>query len=315
MALALGTPFFLGAVGYKWGRLNRWSRLGVALICLSIMIFPIFWLYGSWRYLGHPFQFVRNQMQFSVNHPNAIDFNSTLWYHGIIYPKEIMKQTGLLWPLTFPLLALILWKNRGWRVALSLIIMTLLLTLFLIITAINSGYGNTPFRTPILIYLLLLCLFSMGMGIFPCPLTSRQFTSWRNRWILSLLGLMLVGWFGYNGLMGNRVEEKVAEDIPHDIITLGAWLQQEVKHPQMLPHFGVKTRIGIIAPKYQAEWSFYLAYAAGCPERISSVPTDTATGNILGQYDYLIILEQSPPSGWEALASFGRWKVLKPKTT
>lgn len=312
MAVFIGM-LFLVPLGLKHRRnIGRAFWPASILIAFSAAIVPALWIFYSWRVLGHPFQFYIN-----THVDQRIDINfgpqaASKIFRAMLYPKEITRQAGLLLPL---IIGGVVIGGRGAAVRRWLFGFIATIGLIMEAQALAGNFTWIYFRSLILVYLLLIVfacvsiepVFGALQGIFGARIRRLAWTG---------LVVLLAGWLGYNGLMANRYESH-GEDMPHDTIALGKWLQQETRRPQDLQSFGPETRIGIYYESYTAtpftdQSKDYLAYSGGCPDRLASVSKKDFDEGRFNSFDYVFVFESDKAiPGGEMFNRIGRWRLYR----
>lgn len=309
MAVFVGACFLVPlGLGHRRG-VGRAFWPAAALISLSAAIVPALWVWYSWRVLGDPLQFVKNtHAQIAAGGAYHFGANaSSLPFMAMLYPKEIAMQAGVLLPL---IVAGLVMGGEGAARRRWLFGFIVALGAVMEVVAIHSGVAQVIFRSLIIVYLLLIVLACMSaVPLLGALRGAAGGGARRLAWVG--LALLPVGWMGFNGLMANRYEHW-AEDMPHDMIAMGKWLQQETRRPQELRGFGPKTRIGMHSDYYNDQWKDYMAYAGGCPDQLRSIPhRDFVEGRLEG-YDFVFAYgSDKPVPGGELFNRYGGWRLYR----
>lgn len=296
MALAVALPLLAWAAWQRRGELG-WRILGPgALILAGSALFPLLWCYWSWRRLGSPLAFLANQT--AVNQSYHI---YTLW--GMkspvgAYLRCFLAQSGMLLPLAAAALA---WRERGLGPRRLLLAFIPLLLGLMTLSTVKGGVSAGVFRNSAILTASMAILAALSLQ----PL-EKLFVPGRPRgWLKPLLGgaagLLALAWMAFNTAMGDRYEASAFGQQYHTTVALGAWLQQEVRTPESLKGFGPRTRIGFYQKDNCTMMRDYLAYKAGCPERLVALTADQVKKGWLKGLDYIILERPITVPGWHPL--------------
>ena len=303
MAVITGLALLLPFAFFRRRALGPAALPGSLLIAGASALYPLAWMYCSWRVFGDPLQFLHNSIDMLTISKDGVE-TAAFASGALVYLRILAPQAGLLVPLI--LLALV--RHPARRRLLPMPIYLVALFTLMTLVALRGAYNHAPWRSVIVIYLGLVVLAALAADALP-PLR----TAGRLR-LLPIAGmvLFLAGWFGSNGLMAHRAEFHLTEVMPHDTLALGHWLRQEARQPQQLL-FSPATRIGVhSADDLGPVWTVWLGYASGTPDRIKSITDPVLTPAALRGFDYLFSYLETPPADWRTLYTFGRWTVSTP---
>lgn len=296
MALSVMLPLLAGAAWQRRGDPARRILGPGALIVAGSALFPLLWCAWSWRVLGSPLAFLANQAALN----NAYHIH-TLW--GMTSPvgaylRCFLAQAGMLLPLAITALA---WRGDGWGARRWLLLFIPLLLGLMTLSAIRGGISAGVFRNSAIPTTSMTILAALSLQ----PLEG-LFAPGRLRWPLRpLLGgmalLLLLAWMVFNMAMGNRYETTAFGHPFYTSSALGAWLRLEVRKPESLAGLGPQTRIGFYCAENCIEMRDYVAYQAGCPERLVALTPEQMQKGELKEFDYMISERPVTAVGWRPM--------------
>ena len=310
LAILIGALFFSIAFWRRYGKLSSHHKAAVTLILLGAVLFPILWMIGSNHYLGHPLQFMRNQAAIMENYMTLLGRPDDPLLNFLVYPKTVVRQTGLLLPVVIVLGAIAAWRGSavlGVRILFGYI---LSLLLFMCLMAMRNGYG-VPERSITIVYSLILILFSLSLSALE-PLWNYPKTRVRRLLLGASMGLLTIGWFGFNGLIANRYVAQGGNELEHDNIALAGWLQQEALQSHALAPLSADSRIGIFERGGNPGTIDIIRYLSGMPVRLVYISEQQWSSGQTPAIDYLITNFTDSSSGFIPMKQFGRWCIQKP---
>lgn len=324
IAILVAAPLLLAGVWACRREFGKLEWLGVALIVLGAAAFPAAWIFESARVLGSPLAFLHNQTRLNAEHMAGVKAtygdHDPLW----VYPRLFWSEAGALIPLL--LLAAAPGPRpepcaaRGLRPARLAALAVILL--FLIATSLRaklSGFCPPFHRYLIIPYALSFPAAGAAFATLPSPRAllldpARRALARRFAASAVVVGFCAFGW-GWTGLNFKmaRDPQKHLHSITwdHDAISLAAWLQQELRHPQQLTRDESRNLIAFHAADAADEGICNLiAYYSDRRGQLRLIPAGSWPA-VPPEFGLAITRTAELPEGFAPVTNIGRWRLLR----
>lgn len=297
MALAVLIPILFCAAWLRRHELGRTGLVTVSVTAVFSSIFPLLWCYWSWRNHGSPIAFLAKQAE--VNLTYHFHTNWGMKSPTPAYFRCFLVQSGMLIPLACVNLT---WRGRGLTAQRLLMLFIPLLLSLMTISTLRGGMAAGVFRNSAIMTASMTILAALSLQPLETVFSpGSPIRLLRKLTLGSLCILLFMTWIIVNLLLSNRYEQTFFGHRSHTTMALGAWLQQEVRKPEWLKDFGPNTRIGFFQDLAGIENRDYLAYKAGCPERLVTLTKEQLLKGDFNDLDYVISELPVKAPGWQQL--------------
>lgn len=310
IAILTGIPLFLLAIFFRWRGLGWTGWLGLLIMAVGAILFPILWILGSWHYLGSPLAFLKNQME--LNRMHMQDHSHIEVSAFFANPSTYWKQAAFL---VFPALAsMALRVGPNWflrRLSLGLFIFTFLLLHSL--RAHLSGFYVTHERYVALHYMLTFPLAGAAIGDLVSALFGPKRLSLPLRTaLMGLLSCFMFCWCAYNVSISFKYSKtNGTAEWPTDTLTVGYWLKRELNYPQILTVEEIRGTLGVFELDPAGFSLNFMAYTSGRPDSLLPVAHVSWPSQIPMGFRVVISNDEVIPEGFVQITSFGQWRVLR----
>jgi hypothetical protein len=272
-------------------------------------LFPILWAIGSAHHLGHPLQFLRNQARVAEFYMGQLGRENAALSNFIAHPRELARQAGILIPLLAGLGLVGITRMPGARPVVIVATYVAALILIMSLVSIKAGYGAPP-RSLTIVYSMTLVLAALVFQVVERGLFGGARVGRTARLAArASTALFAVGWLGFNGLMAHRYET-YGDDVRHDTLALGAWLQQEIRRPQFMAELGPETRIGVYSERAAGETIALIGYLASRPGNIRAISPEQAESNDFAEFDCVLYDGDPGVANLNPVIQIGNWRVF-----
>lgn len=318
----LGTAFHVTAwmmlvpilgVWFLWAiRMQKQDSRALArfFLCAVVSVsYIVAWLGVCWARFGTPFHMFKDYAKFVVRDAGGV---YPLSVRLLAYPNAIAYTVWGLVPLAvfgaiYSCFAPAEYRNRIRTVVVTALVFFGILEY----TAIRANPNPTTVRSIVVLSTMLIPFAVAALW----PLVEENFfVGNRFRWTsAALLPAVLVGSLGFFWVWDNHQrtlrERRMGDPMDSNAIAVGAWLRQEIIHPQLLdlPPNGPPIRVWIPGPPWFRDIN--IAYGAGYPDRVEVINTPNPGYDTMQPSQYLVTSEDLSDPRMSLATTMGKYRV------